>query len=88
MGIYQKLFAGKDAKNLVKHPLTANLSERCGYFKDGSNVIVKSKWLADMDWGRFDRHEIPAGFCRGQPSHWLVSATVGAPESCPRKAYR
>merc|ERR1711998_666549 len=71
MGIYQKILAGKiyfpkyfdkDAKSLVKHLLTADLSKRYGNLKDGSNDILRSKWLADVDWARLERHELPAPF--------------------------
>jgi len=71
MGIYQKILAGKvyfpkyfdkDAKSLVKHLLTADLSKRYGNLKDGSNDILRSKWMADVDWARLERHELPAPF--------------------------
>ena len=31
------LYVDRDAKSLVKHPLTASLSMRCGSLKDGVN---------------------------------------------------
>jgi len=71
MGIYQKILAGKvyfpkyfdkDAKSLVKHLLTADLSKRYGNLKDGSNDILRSKWLADVDWARMEQHALPAPY--------------------------
>ena len=66
MGIYQKILAGKvyfpkyfdkDAKSLVKHLLTADLSKRYGNLKDGSNDILRSKWMADVEWPRLEKHD-------------------------------
>ena len=57
MGNYQKILAGKvyfpkyfdkDAKSLVKHLITADLSKRYGNLKDGSNDIFEKQ----VDGGR------------------------------------
>jgi serine/threonine protein kinase len=71
MGIYQKILAGKiyfpkyfdkNAKTLVKGLLQADLSKRLGNLKDGSDDILKSKWLADLDMTKILDKSIPAPF--------------------------
>merc|ERR1712187_300283 len=71
MGIYQKILAGKvyfpkyfdkNAKALVKKLNTADLSKRYGNLKDGPNDILKSKWLASVDFQKLEKYELPAPY--------------------------
>mmetsp|Transcript_90839 Transcript_90839/g.234568 ORF Transcript_90839/g.234568 Transcript_90839/m.234568 type:complete len:108 (+) Transcript_90839:1-324(+) len=71
MGIYQKILAGKVyftkyfdkyANRLVKKLLTADLSKRYGNLKDGSDDILKHKWLASVDFAKLEKFEIPAPY--------------------------
>ena len=59
MGIYQKILAGKvyfpkyfdkDAKSLVKHLLTADLSKRYGNLNNGAADIKEHRWFTDFSW--------------------------------------
>jgi len=90
MGIYQKILAGKvyfpkyfdkDAKSLVKHLLTADLSKRYGNLKDGSNDILRSKWMADVDWARLERHELPSPYKPAMKDENDVSNFEDIPDS-------
>lgn len=65
--LYEKILAGKvkypshfhpDAKDLVKHLLTADLSKRYGNLKDGVEDIKRHKWFADIDWKKLYNREI------------------------------
>merc|ERR1712232_317773 len=71
MGIYQKILSGKivfpklfdkNAKSLVKHLLTAELSKRFGNLKKGVEDIKEHKWFKDMPWEKLVAFEIPAPF--------------------------
>jgi len=64
MGIYQKILAGKvyfpksfgkDAKSLVKHLLTADLSKRYGNLKDGPMDILRHRWIASLDLAKLEK---------------------------------
>lgn len=59
MGIYQQILAGKvnfprfferNAKNLIKKLLTADLTKRFGCLKNGAEDIRKHKWFAGLDY--------------------------------------
>merc|ERR550514_1814011 len=71
MGIYQKILAGKvyfpkyfdkNAKALVKKLLVADLSKRYGNLKDGSDDILKSKWMSTNNFQQLEAYQIPAPF--------------------------
>jgi len=59
MGIYQKVLKNKirfprtfnkDARDLVKRLVVANLSKRYGNLINGVEDIKKHKWLREMEW--------------------------------------
>jgi serine/threonine protein kinase len=59
MGIYQQILAGKvnfprfferNAKNLIKKLLTADLTKRFGCLKNGAEDIRKHKWFSGLDY--------------------------------------
>ena len=65
--LYEKILAGKvkypshihpDAKDLVKHLLTSDLSKRYGNLKNGVADIKNHRWFADIDWNKLMRREI------------------------------
>jgi len=71
MGIYQKILAGKiyfpkyfdkDAKTLVKHLMTADLSKRFGNLKAGSDDIKKAKWFSTLNFEKMVAKQVPAPF--------------------------
>jgi len=71
MGIYQKILSGKivfpklfdkNAKSLVKHLLTAELSKRFGNLKRGVEDIKEHKWFKDCPWDQLVKFEIKAPF--------------------------
>merc|ERR1711959_754371 len=90
MGIYQKILAGKvyfpkyfdkDAKSLVKHLLTADLSKRYGNLKDGANDVMNSKWFSTYELARLERHELPAPFRPAMKDEQDVSNYEDIPDS-------
>jgi protein kinase A len=71
MGIYQKILAGKvyfpkyfdkDAKSLVKHLLTADLSKRYGNLKDGPNDVVGHRWFGSINFAQLEACALPAPY--------------------------
>jgi len=71
MGIYQKILAGKvyfpkyfdkNAKSLVKHVLTADLSKRYGNLKDGPADVLGHKWFSSIDYRMLEALQIPAPY--------------------------
>jgi len=71
MGIYQKILAGKvyfpkyfdkDAKSLVKHLLTADLSKRYGNLKDGPNDVVGHRWFNSINFADLEAFKIPSPY--------------------------
>jgi len=59
MEIYQKILNGKvkfprnfpkDAKSLVKHLVTADLTRRYGNLKNGPEDVKLHRWFKDIDW--------------------------------------
>lgn len=59
MGIYQQILAGKitfpryfdrNAKNLIKKLLTADLTKRYGCLKGGAEDVKKHKWFTSIDF--------------------------------------
>jgi serine/threonine protein kinase len=71
MGIYQKILSGKivfpklfdkNAKSLVKHLLTAELSKRFGNLKKGVDDIKEHKWFKDFTWDKLVAKEFKPPF--------------------------
>merc|ERR1719287_299473 len=90
MGIYQKILAGKgyfpkyfdkNAKALVKHLLTADLSKRYGNLKDGSNDVLKAKWFSTIDYTKLEKCEIPAPYKPTMKDETDVSNYEDIPDS-------
>ncbi len=59
MMIYQNIIKGKikfpkninsDAKSLIKHLLTANVTKRYGCLKRGVKDIVEHRFFKEIDW--------------------------------------
>lgn len=71
MAIYQNILKGnlkfpknfdKDAKSLVKHLLTADLSKRYGNLKGGAEDIKSHRWLASINWENLLQKKILAPY--------------------------
>jgi len=71
MEIYQKILNGrikfprnfpKDARNLVKCLVTADLTKRYGNLKNGSKDIKDHPWFAGIDWADLYYKKIPAPY--------------------------
>ncbi|ORX75991.1 kinase-like protein [Anaeromyces robustus] len=69
--LYKKILAGKIywpdhinqvVKNLLKHLITSDLTNRYGNLKDGSEDIKNHLWFAGVDWGKVARLEITPPF--------------------------
>lgn len=59
MEVYQKILNGKikfprsfpkDAKSLVKHLVTADVTRRYGNLKNGPADVKNHRWFKDLDW--------------------------------------
>merc|ERR1719329_833947 len=90
MGIYQKILAGKvyfpkyfdkDAKSLVKHLLTADLSKRYGNLKDGSDDILKHEWFETINYAQLEACQIPAPYKPQMKNEQDVSNYEDIPDS-------
>lgn len=69
MNIYHQILAGKvnfpryfdrNAKNLIKKLLSADLTKRYGCLKGGAQDIKKHRWFASTDWGGLYAKALPA----------------------------
>jgi len=90
MGIYQKILSGKivfpklfdkNAKSLVKHLLTAELSKRFGNLKKGVEDIKEHKWFKDYPWDKLVEMSIAAPFKPAVKSETDTSNFEDYPES-------
>mmetsp|Transcript_17212 Transcript_17212/g.46602 ORF Transcript_17212/g.46602 Transcript_17212/m.46602 type:complete len:320 (-) Transcript_17212:398-1357(-) len=90
MGIYQKILAGKvyfpkyfdkNAKSLVKHVLTADLSKRYGNLKDGPLDVLNHKWFASVDYLKLERMEIPSPYLPNMKDEMDTSNFEEIPDS-------
>ena len=71
MLIYQKVLKGKikypssfpsNAKSLVKHILTKDLSKRYGNLKNGVNDIKNHRFFKEMDWTALVKYKLKAPY--------------------------
>lgn len=71
MGIYQKILAGrisfpryfdKDAKDLIRKLLVADVTKRLGNLKGGVEEIKQHKWFDKIDWAKLYNREMRVPF--------------------------
>ena len=52
----------RDAKSLVKHLLTADVTKRYGCLRNGANDIKNHRWFKNLDWFKLGQKRLPVPF--------------------------